>query len=176
MESSWRAEGPTVVLLLCHQGKSLLGYLKMSGFCFSSSSSIPCAGKEAPKAPHLAMLHGWHTLSSLDGLLGKLDLTWKHTQWWVPGGCEAGTRSVQRSVLPMEQRGAAAVPVERQTSLGCLCQAGDPSAPTGEGLSTWAESAQAGTSHGASCSYTHPSRCGRHLPLRKWVQERLVLD
>lgn len=35
----------------------------------------------------------------------------------------------------MEQRGAAAVPVEKQTSLGCLCQAGDPSAPTGEGLS-----------------------------------------
>lgn len=53
----------------------LLGYSKMSGFCLSSSCSIPCAGKEAPKTPHLTMLHGWHTLSSLHELLGKLDLT-----------------------------------------------------------------------------------------------------
>lgn len=53
----------------------LLGYPKIPSICMSSSLSIPCAGEEPPKAPHLTLLHGWHTLSSLDGLLGKLDLT-----------------------------------------------------------------------------------------------------
>lgn len=59
----------------------------------------------------------------------------------------------QGSVLPMEQRGAAALPVQRLTSLRDLHQAGDPGAPAGEGLSAEASaaSALAGTSHGASC-------------------------
>lgn len=52
-----------------------LGYPKTPGFCVSSSHSIPCAGKEPSKAPHLTLLHGWNTLYSLDRLLGKLDTT-----------------------------------------------------------------------------------------------------
>lgn len=83
----------------------LLGYPKIPGFCLSSSRSIPCAGKELPKAPHLTLLHGWHTLSSLDRLLGKLDLPWKHAQWWCHMGVKLEPGQLRGQSCPRSSEG-----------------------------------------------------------------------
>lgn len=128
---------------------SILGFPKIPGFCLSSSHSIPCAGKESPKAPHVAVPWLAHTVLPA-WAPGEASAHLKTHPVVMPGGCEAGTRSAQGSVLPTEQRGAAEVPVQRQASLRCLCQPGDPGAPTGLSTAAWAASAGAGTSQGAS--------------------------
>lgn len=96
VESSWRADGPTEVLLLCHQGKSpSLGLSKNATFFLIPQPPRPLS-REAGLQRHSISprcIAGACTtlpdLSLLARLAGKPDFPQKCTQQWCQSGCKA---------------------------------------------------------------------------------------
>lgn len=95
MESSWRAERPTEVLLLCPQGK--LSYPKIPDFACPAATPSPVQGRSLPRhhtSPCCTHCPPWV-------LLGKLSLTWKHTPWW----CQLGVKLEPGQCCPRGSEG-----------------------------------------------------------------------